>query len=388
MYFFLSAVARFGASFIFATYVTFLLSRGLNLLEVNLVNMTYFATVLLMEIPTGAIADVYGRKVSYVMSSLLLAGGFFIYGVSGSLLGFIIAEMTAAIGKTCESGAYQAWLVDSLKHEGCKKPLNHVLARENAISTVAGVCAAIIGSRVADINPVLPWYCGGFIMLLSSVLTLVLMKEEYFVRSKYSILEKFTEMKQTIKTSVKFARQDRVVRFVLLLGLLQFFAIQAPNMQWQPMYLGVSGKHAMLGWIWAGIALAMAIGGIMSARILRLCRNDEKKALVIVQVGIGVGILLAGAFRLLPISLAIFLLHEGTRGAFKPLNDVYLNDNIPSSERATIISCSSIVRHLGGMVGLLISGIIALRISIPVAWIVSGAFLVLATLVIAKNGKH
>lgn len=297
VYYLLSAVSRFGASFIFATYVTFLLSRGLNLLDVNLVNMAYFVTVLLTEIPTGAIADVYGRKVSYLFSNLLLAGGFFIYGMSGSLLGFIAAEVTAAIGKTCESGAYQAWLVDSLKHEDYKKSLNRIFARETAISTIASVCAAIIGSMLADVNPVLPWYCGGCVMLVSSILTLFLMKEEYFVRGKYSIGEKLAEMKQTVKTSIGYVSKNKIIRFVLLLGILQYFAIQAPNMQWQPLYMGVTGKHAILGWIWAGIALSTALGGIMSDWILKRLGGNEKKALVAAQIGIGFGIALAGFFQ-------------------------------------------------------------------------------------------
>jgi len=387
VYYFLSAVSKFGTSFVFATYVTFLLSRGLNLLDVNMVNMAYFVTILVAEIPTGAIADVYGRKISYLFSSLLLAAGFFIYGSSGSLLGFIAAEITAAVGATCESGAYQAWLVDSLKHEGYKKPLNNIFARETAISTVASICAAIIGSVLADINPVLPWYCGGSVMIVSSILTLLLMKEEYFVRGDYKIKEKFTEMKQTVKASISFAIKDKTVRFILLLGTLQYFAIQAPNMQWQPLYLGITGKHTMLGWIWAGIALLSALGGMMSLAVLKRVDGDEKRALVASQISIGIGVALAGAFRLLPISLTIFLLHEIARGVFKPLHDVYLNDNIPSKERATIISCGSIFRHFGGIFGLLFSGFVALKTSIPTTWIISGTVLVIGTLIIAKNGK-
>ena len=113
-FYLLSSIDRFGCSFTFAVYVTFLLSRGLSLLDVNLVNTVYFATILLAEIPTGAIADVYGRKLSYIVSNILVGLGFFVYGNSSSLFGFLLAEIVVAIGATCESGAYQAWLIDSL----------------------------------------------------------------------------------------------------------------------------------------------------------------------------------------------------------------------------------------------------------------------------------
>lgn len=385
-YYLLSTVSRFGASFVFATYVTFLLSRGLNLLEVNMVNMVYFATILLAEIPTGAIADVLGRKVSYFCSNLLLAVGFFIYGFSGSLAGFIVAEAIAAVGRTCESGAYQSWLVDSLSHAGYEGSLNKIFSRENAMGTVAGVCASILGAMLADRNPVLPWFFAGGILLISSVLTLVLMEEEYFVRRKYSIKAKFGEMAGTVRASVRYASSNQAVRFILFLGVIQYVAIQAPNMQWQPHYLEFTHHKAFLGVIWAGIAFAVAIGGLLSGRFMRKA-GGEQQALVWSQILIGAGIVLAGASRVFSLSVTIFLLHEVARGIFKPIHDVYLHDNIPSKERATIVSCGSIVRHLGGMVGLFLSGLLVVRTSIPVTWIVSGAFLVLATLLVPKNGK-
>lgn len=387
-YYFLSALDRFGCSFTFAVYVTFLLSRGLSLLDVNLVNTVYFATILLAEIPTGAIADVYGRKRSYLLSNVLVGVGFFVYGSSESLFGFLLAEITIAIGATCESGAYQAWLIDSLKHEGYKGSINRVLARKGLFETIASVVASLIGSALADINPVIPWYCAGSILLLNSFLAILLMKEEYFSRNSYRVVEKLQELKKTVQRSIQYASSEKSVRFILILTTLQYVAIQAPNMQWQPLYIGEQGKHIWLGWIWVGISTLAALGGIVSNRFLAKV-GDEKRALIIAQAAIGTGVALAGVLRLLPLSLMVFLLHEVARGLFKPLHDVYLNDNIPSKERATIISCSSILYHLGGIVGLVLSGFLAMKTSIGLTWIVFGLVLVVGTLLLARNGsKH
>jgi len=212
------------------------------------------------------------------------------------------------------------------------------------------------------------------------------MKEEYFKKSRYSITEKVCELKGTVKRSIVYASSNKVVRFILGLTALQYIAIQAPNMQWQPLYLGPGGKHVTLGWIWVGIAALSALGGMVSGRFLTKV-GDEKRALVTAQAAIGCGIALAGAFRLIPVSLLIFLLHEVARGLFKPLHDVYLNDNIPSKERATIISCGSILYHLAGIIGLVGSGYLAVRTSIGLTWVVSGTVLLAGTLILAKNGK-
>lgn len=102
----LSSVA--GLSFQTAIYVTFLMKNGLNLFEVNLVNTCYFITLLVCEIPTGAFADIFGRKASFVLACALMSFSMFIYGCSNTLSGFILAEVTCAIGRTFRNGAFQA----------------------------------------------------------------------------------------------------------------------------------------------------------------------------------------------------------------------------------------------------------------------------------------
>jgi len=103
------------------------------------------------------------------------------------------------------------------------------------------------------------------------------------------------------------------------------------------------------------------------------------------QVIIGAGILFTVVFKSVPIALSMFFIHEMARGLFRPLKDVYLNDNIPSKERATLISFESISHHLGGMVGLVFSGFVAEKINIPTAWILSGGVLIVSTLLLLKN---
>ena len=83
-YLLLKSVSAFGVSFISAVYVTFLISKGLNLFEVNLVNFVFFTTLFICEIPTGAFADVFGRKLSFVISCMLFALGMFVYGTAKS----------------------------------------------------------------------------------------------------------------------------------------------------------------------------------------------------------------------------------------------------------------------------------------------------------------
>src|SRR3989344_2436009 len=103
-YLLLRAVSQFGVSFISAFYVTFLITKGLNLFQVNMVNFFFFTTLFICEIPTGAFADVFGRKLSYVISYALFSIGMVMYGLADSFWGFVLAEVIAAVGATFASG--------------------------------------------------------------------------------------------------------------------------------------------------------------------------------------------------------------------------------------------------------------------------------------------
>ena len=161
LYLLFGLLTHLGISFISATYVVFLISRGLNLFEVNLVNLVFFTTIFIWEIPTGAVADVFGRKISFIVSCFLLSVSFFIYAASYSFWGFALAEAIGAIGTTFGSGAFQAWLVDKLKHHNYGGALIPVFVREQQIKQGAGIAGAIAGAFLADKDITFPWIAGG-----------------------------------------------------------------------------------------------------------------------------------------------------------------------------------------------------------------------------------
>jgi len=386
MYLLFGLLVNFGISFIAATYAVFLISRGLNLFEVNLVNFFFFATIFVWEIPTGAVADVFGRKISFVISCFLLSISLFIYAASYSFWGFALAETIAAIGQTFWSGAFQAWFVDKLKHHNYGGTLNSLFAREQQIKQGTGALGAMAGALLADKNIAFPWIAGGIIVFVTGVLALILMKEEYFVRKSFSLKREFQSVKDTIRISFGYGIKNETVRFIVLMGIVQWFAIMAANMQWQPFFSQFLPNKTSLGFIFGGAAACCIIGATISARFLRLLRS-EKQSLVISQLIMGAGILLTTLFKNFPLALLMFLFHEAGRGLFRPIKDTYFNNNIPSKERATLLSFDSMMCHMGGMAGLVFSGAMAEYVSISAAWVSVGSILIIITLLLARHKK-
>ncbi len=386
LYYFLMFVKNLGAAFSVATYVMFLLSRGLNLLQINLVNFVFFTTLFVCEVPTGVVADVFGRKLSFALSCFVYAAGMFLYAGSNSFFGFAAAEATAAVGATLASGAFEAWLVDSLKHRGDGRALAPVFARGEQIRHGTWILGALGGSFVAQWNLVFPWIVGGSVMLIAGMLTILLMREEYFVRRTWSWRRGWNSMHTTTVQSLRFVRSSSVVHFLIVMGIVQLFAVQAPNMQWQPFFGKFFSAKIAFGVLFTGISLSLFAGSALAPRFLRRMRSD-RRAILAAQGAIGVGLLLAALVQPLVLILPAFLFHEMCRGLFNPLKSAYLNAHIPSAERATIISFDTMAHHVGGMVGLLVSGLVAHYGSIPLAWGMSGFSLLAATLLIARNGK-
>ena len=134
----LNTLIMFATSFFFATYVPFLVDKGMNLLEVNIINSFYMIVVIIAEIPTGSFADKKGRHRSLSLSCFLLSLSAFVYYLAESFLFFILAEVIAAIGHTFASGAVEAWLVDSLK-ERKEEELQNKLFRLLPTFTTLGI---------------------------------------------------------------------------------------------------------------------------------------------------------------------------------------------------------------------------------------------------------
>lgn len=201
LYLTLSFLASFGMSFISSNYVIFLQSNGLNLFEVNLVNLVFYATIFLCEVPTGAVADVFGRKFSYVCSCFFLSVGMWIYSLSRTFWGFALGEAVAAIGKTFATGAFQAWVVDKIHHHGYNGSLDALLektfSRGQQINHTGMIVGTLIGAFLAEQNMAWPWIGGGCVAAINGILALWLMKEEYFTPKKtfgerrISIYEKY-----------------------------------------------------------------------------------------------------------------------------------------------------------------------------------------------------
>jgi len=225
-----------------------------------------------------------------------------VYGSAHTIFGFILAEAICAIGSTFKCGAFQAWLVDSLKHENFVGDLTKIFARENLFCQIGGGFGAIVGSYLYTYNSTWPWFFGSAGLFAVTVIAQMIMREDYFKRSSISWRRGLISMKETAMTSIHYGINDKAVRFILIITFMQVFVMQALNMYWQPFFKNHHVYESNLGFIYATIMVSVAIGSFIVTRINSV--GKERKLILITQIITGVFIIIAA---IIPGLFAIFI---------------------------------------------------------------------------------
>jgi len=362
-----------------SVYILFLRSLGLNQLQAQMVNFGFFTGMFLFEIPTGALADAWGRKRALVLSAVLATTASFLYFRAHTMAGCVVAELCFSIGVTLCNGTLDAWLTDRLTLEGkSKDKIRSTIHTGSVIRNLAGICAGMLGAYIATFGLNKPFFACGLVFALTGIISIFGLQEGK--RKKVSLKRAVC----LIPRGVHYAWQHQGVRFLMLLSIVQFMAIQAPNMQWQPFFQRHVPSLLWLGLLKTGITVSLLLGACLTPLLKKL--HESSRLLVIIQIMTGllvIGTVLAGSFEL---SVAAFLLHEILRGLFDPLYQSQLNDHIKNPRiRATVLSCGSLGKDLGGMIGLPLSGYLALHDAFTLSWTVSGMFMVVMTLLLARG---
>ena len=121
------------ASFIWGINTIFLLDAGLNNFEAFAANAFFTVGQVIFEIPTGIIADMWGRRISYLLGTISLSLSTLLYlwawQVHAPFWIWAVTSVFLGLGFTFFSGATEAWLVDALHFTNFKGNLDGVFAK-------------------------------------------------------------------------------------------------------------------------------------------------------------------------------------------------------------------------------------------------------------------
>jgi MFS family permease len=320
-------------------WVAILAARGFSLVEIGFVEMVFHITSLLFEIPSGVLADVFGRKKMLIVSTIMQMLGCLVMIVSNNLLLVCVSISFFAISYNFASGTGDALAYDSLKHvnrqeEYAKYESNQLVIYRlcEGISTLCAGLALLIGYRLAYSTSLLTGMIQ-FIVLAS--LTEVGKKEE---RKHQQVLSSMkSEMITCFMESLTFLKSAKKAialmfgnSFVGAIDILLLFFLQAK--------LPETGIPDML----LGVALfVMQLGGVIGARVILRCKKMSYRTIFAVAtmlVILGVILEHSGVALVMTSSGFITALSDD---ALQVRTNTKLQDMFPSEQRATLISMES-----------------------------------------------
>jgi len=166
-YYMYGGLYTLAASIIWGVNTLFLLDAGLSISEVFIANAAWAAGTMIFEIPTGVVADTVGRRISFLLSLVVLAITTLVYvglaQVGGGLVAFAVVSVLIGLGFTFYSGAMEAWLVDGLRFHGYDGELDRVFSRGQMVSGAAMLVGTVSGvGLVRSISPSRFWCVRGF----------------------------------------------------------------------------------------------------------------------------------------------------------------------------------------------------------------------------------
>ncbi len=310
----------------------FYISNGLTATQVYIVQAIYAATILILEIPSGYLSDVIGRKKTLILGALFLPIGLLVYAFSYSFIGMVIAEMILAITASMMSGTDSAMLYDTLAQIKNKSDYKKIEGKAQFYQKMGDSISSVLGGLLALVALRLPFYINfGTALILLPLAILLVEPKRKKLTSKNHLKEIF-----------------RIVKYTLNHGKIRSLMIYSALIT----SVGIIGVWSY--YIYYGqVGLSIGFYGILFA-IFGLCSAYGAKKAHLIEARIGKS---SSLFLLLLISL-VFLLLAFIKSTFLiplifingfiwgfsgPLFADYLNKFIKSNIRATVLSVNSMV---------------------------------------------
>ena len=371
------------ASLIWGVNTLFLLDAGLSLTEAFVANAAFTAGMMIFEVPTGVVADAFGRRLSFMLGAgTLLVTTLAYLGLwylEAGIGWWILVSALIGLGFTFFSGATEAWLVDALQATGFDGSIETVFGRGQAAGGAATLVGTIAGGFLGQISLGIP-YLARSALLLGVILAAWLWMHDLGYQPERGVAIR-PQVAGILRNSVKHGFGNPPVRMFLFaapfasgVGIWAFYAFQPYLLE----LFGDPNATYLSGIAAAVFAMAQIVGG-SSVRLVR--RRFAKRTSVLAgQVVVGsLALIVAGLANWLNVPFGFWvaivaLTITALVGAVaNPLQQAFLNDCIPSEQRATVLSFVSLTGSSGGVVFQPVLGKVADVYSLGIGYIVAGS---------------
>ncbi|HSH01932.1 MAG TPA: MFS transporter [Anaerolineae bacterium] len=385
--------------------VLFFQSRGMSLLNVAMLMTVYSGVIVLLEVPTGGLADSLGRKrvAVWAYSLDLLVSVVMLFAFSWPMM--VVACMLMGVARALSSGALDAWFVDAwqgVAEAGAE--LQAALARVQGVTLLAlalgsfiggwlpGLFAGLPADGTAVITPLtIPIVAALCLRAVVLVIVVIGVREERTAEQEVGLLAGVRQVPTIIRDAVGVCREEPILPWMLGGAVIMGLSLMALETFWQPFFAvllggeegqphGVGQTH-WFGIIMGGNFLWGVVGSIMATPLSRLFKQQYGLLLGVmgvVQAGLLMFLSQQTSFWAAVIAFWSVYMVMGVMNS--PIGAIY-NEAIPSAQRSSLLSVQSLMGHVGSISSGLVIGYIAEKWGVGAAWFVV-SWLIMLSLVI------
>ncbi len=323
--------------------VLFYKDNGLEMRHIFILQAIYSIAIVALEIPSGYIADVLGRKITLVLGTILGFFGFLTYSFSYGFVGFLIAEVILGLGQSLISGADSALLYDSLLESGKKNKYIKYEGRMVSIGNFAEAIAGILGGLLATLSFRYPYYAQTIVALCGIPAALLLVEP---VRHKKLVKMKFTDILKIVKYSL---HDNYELKWNIIFSSV--IGASTLTMAWfvQPYFELVLLPVSLFGVLWTILNLTVGFSAMIAHKVEM--KLKQIKIMIWITVLIPVGYIIVSRINALW-GISVLFIFYFVRGIATPVLKDYINRLCDSDIRATVLSVRNfVIRIIFAIIG-------------------------------------
>jgi MFS family permease len=364
-------------------------SRGLSPADIGFTVAVYGLVTLLLELPTGGLADAIGHRPVLVLSGLLSTASLLLMVVADSVPLFALAWAVQGAGRALDSGPLEAWYVDSVHIADPDADVTTGLSRAGAAdglglalgAVLGGVIPLVVGQDSTALAVPLVLAAALTALSLVGVVLLVVPLRTSDRSGVAALVAGARDVPRIVRDTAVLVARDRVLRVLWIISFLTGTVLTALELL-GPLHFadlagGLTEGSAVFGVVMAVSFAAAGVGALLAPWARRVARGSvawASLAFALLGALTVVGVALAPGVVVAAVAYALFYLFNG--GGW-PLRQQLMHEQTTSSQRSTTVSAKSLALMLGGMLGSLLLPRLAEVAGNPAGFLAAAAALVL-----------
>ncbi|GIF39908.1 MFS transporter [Actinoplanes xinjiangensis] len=365
------------------------LERGLTVAQIGSAVAVQGIVVLLLELPTGGLADAIGRRPVLLIAGVVNLAGLTLLAVHDSVLMLAAAYLLQGVYRALDSGPLESWFVDQALAVDPEADIETGLSRGEvacslAISGAALASGGLVWLGALDLGPLgrvsaltVPVLLALALSLLSTIAVALLMAEDRPARGKAAFVVSLRGVPVAIGSALSLARRSRVVQALVGVEFLWSFGMVTFE-KLMPVRLSevTSAAGPLLGPVSSVAWGASAAGAALVPLLVR--RVGAQWAGFTMRIAQGLTIVGMGLFAGPVGVIGAFLLCYAVHGAANPVHSGLLHRQAEGSYRASLLSLNSMVAAPGFSIGAVVLTAVAVQSSTSTAIVIGAVVLALA----------